>query len=154
MDGTLTLVADADGTMEEPGLKATVKLAGVMMDGNALGQITADLHSEGSALHYTAQSTLVGAKLDASGETQLTGNYETQAKIAVSGFDLGTALEMFSPGTVKAQSSIGGTMTVNGPLKTPMGISGAAEFNDFDVKLVGVELKSAGPMRMSLRTAW
>jgi translocation and assembly module TamB len=151
VDGTLTLVADADGTMEEPGLKATVKLTGVMVDGNALGQITADLHSEGSALHYTAQSTLVGAKLDASGETQLTGNYETQAKIAVSGFDLGTALEMFSPGTVKAQSSIGGTMTVNGPLKTPMGISGAAEFNDFDVKLVGVELKSAGPMRMSLR---
>jgi translocation and assembly module TamB len=150
-DGTLTLLADANGTVEEPGLKATVKLAGVTVDGKVLGQIAADLHSEGSVLRYTAESGLVGAKVDASGETQLTGNYETQAKLAFSGFDLGTALEMFSPGTVKAQSSIGGTVTVNGPLKTPMGLSGSAELNDFDLKLEGVELKSAGPMRMSLR---
>jgi translocation and assembly module TamB len=107
--------------------------------------------SEGSVLRYSAQSTLVGAKVDASGQTQLTGNYETQAKLTLSGFDLGTAIEMFSPGTVKAQSSIGGTVTVSGPLKTPMGMGGAAEFNDFDVKLEGVELKSVGPLRMSLR---
>ena len=53
--------------------------------------------------------------------------------------------------TVKAQSSIGGTVTVSGPLKTPTALSGTAEFNDFDVKLQGVELKSAGPLRVSLR---
>jgi translocation and assembly module TamB len=150
-DATLTLVADANGTIEEPGLKATVKLAGVTVDGKLLGQVTADMLSEGSVLRYSAQSTLVGAKVDASGQTQLTGNYETQAKLTLSGFDLGTAIEMFSPGTVKAQSSIGGTVTVSGPLKTPMGMGGAAEFNDFDVKLEGVELKSVGPLRMSLR---
>jgi translocation and assembly module TamB len=64
---------------------------------------------------------------------------------------MGTAVEMFSPGTVKAQSSIGGVVTVSGPLKTPMALSGTAELNDFDVKLEGVELKSAGPLRMSLK---
>jgi translocation and assembly module TamB len=150
-DGTLTLVADANGTIEQPGLKATAKLAGVKVDGKVLGDIALDLHSEDSLLLYTAQSTMVGAKLNASGQTRLTGDYETQAKLNVAGLDLGTAIEMFSPGTVKAQSSIGGTITLNGPLKTPTGLSGRAEINDFDVKLEGVELKSAGPLRMSLR---
>jgi translocation and assembly module TamB len=150
-DGTLTLVADANGTLEQPGLKATAKLAGVTVDGKLLGDVTLDLHSEDSLLLYTAQSTMVGAKLDASGQTRLSGDYETQAKLNVAGLDLGTAIELFSPGTVKAQSSIGGTITLNGPLKTPTALSGSAEINDLDVKLEGVELKSAGPLRMSLR---
>jgi translocation and assembly module TamB len=150
-DGTLTLVADANGTMEQPGLKATAKLAGVKVDGKVLGDVALDLHSEGSLLLYTAQSTMVGAKLDGSGQTRLSGDYETQAKLNVAGLDLGTAVELFSPGTVKAQSSIGGVVTLNGPLTTPTGLSGSAVLNDFDVKLEGVELKSAGPLRVGLR---
>ncbi|MGA2438180.1 MAG: translocation/assembly module TamB, partial [Acidobacteriaceae bacterium] len=150
-DGTLTFVADANGTMEQPGLKATATLAGVKLDGKPLGEIAAQAHSEGSELFYTAQSTLVGAKVDATGETRLTGDYETQDRLEFSGFDVGTALELFMPGRMKAQSSIGGVVTVSGPLKKPTGLSGAAELSDFDVKLQGVELKAAEPLRVSLK---
>jgi translocation and assembly module TamB len=58
-----------------------VKLAGVTVDGKALGSLAADMHSEGSTLLYTATVDLVGAKVDGSGQTQLTGDYETQAKL-------------------------------------------------------------------------
>jgi translocation and assembly module TamB len=150
-DGTLTLVADANGTMEQPGLKATAKLTRVKLDGKPLGEIAAEAHSEGSELFYAVQSTLVGAKVDGAGETRLTGDYETQAKLAFSGFDVGTALALFTPGRIKAQSSIAGVVTVSGPLKTPVKLSGAAELSDFDVKLQGVELKAAGPLRVSLK---
>jgi translocation and assembly module TamB len=150
-DATLTLVADANGTMEQPGLKATAKLTGITADGKALGDLSADMHSEGSLLSYTAQSTLVGAKIDALGQTQLTGDYQTKAKLTVAGLDLSTAMALFSPGSVKAQSTLGGVVTVSGPLKTPTALSGAAELNDLDVKLEGIELKSAGPVRVSLK---
>jgi translocation and assembly module TamB len=150
-DGTLTLTADANGTMEEPGLKATAKLTGVVLDGKPLGEISAEAHSEGSELFYTAQSTLVGAKIDASGQTRLTGDYETQDRLEFSGFDIGTALALFSPGKIKAQSSIAGVVTVSGPLKKRTELSGAAELKDFDVKLEGVELKTAEPLRVSLK---
>ncbi len=150
-DGTLTLVADANGTMEQPELKATAKLTGVVLDGKPLGEIAAQAHSEGSELFYTLQSTLVGAKIDGSGQTGLTGKYETQARIAFSGFDVGTAMELFMPGRMKAQSSIDGVVTVSGPLQTPTGLSGTAELSNFDVKLQGVELKDAEPMRVSLK---
>ena len=150
-DGTLTLVADANGTMEQPGLKATAKLTGVVLSGKPLGEIAAEAHSEGSELFYAVKSTLVGAKIDAGGETRLTGDYETQDRMAFSGFDVGTALGLYAPGRVKAQSSIGGVVTVSGPLKTPMKLSGAAELSDFDVKLQGVELKAAEPLRVSLK---
>jgi translocation and assembly module TamB len=150
-DGTLTLVADANGTMEQPGLKATATLAEVKLDGKPLGEIAAQAHSEGRDLFYAVKSTLVGAKVDATGETWLTGNYETINRIEFSGFDVGTALEMFMPGKIKAQSSIGGVVTVSGPLKTPTKLSGAAWLSDFDVKLQGVELKSDETLRVSLK---
>jgi translocation and assembly module TamB len=150
-DGTLTLVADANGTIEQPGLKATAKLAKVTVDGKALGDLSANAQSEGSVMNYTAQSTLVGAKIDASGQTELTGDYKTNAKLTFSGLNAGTVVALVSPGSVQAQSSIGGVLTVSGPLKTPTALSGTAEINDFDVKLQGVELKSAEPLKASLR---
>jgi translocation and assembly module TamB len=150
-DATLTLVADANGTVEQPGLKATFKLAKVTVAGKALGDLSADVHSEASTMFYTLQSTLVGAKIEGAGQTQLTGDYQTQAKLNLSGLDLATAIAMFSPSSIKAQSTIGGVVTVSGPLKRPTGLSGTAELNDLDVKLQGIELKSAGPLRVSLK---
>jgi translocation and assembly module TamB len=150
-DATLTLVADANGTIEQPGLKATAKLAGVTVGGKALGDVSANLLSQGSTLNYTAQSTLVGAKVDASGQTQLTGDYQTQAKANLSGLDLGTLATLFGSSNVAAQSAMDGVITVSGPLKTPEALTGTAELNDVDVKLQGVELKSAGPLRVSLK---
>jgi translocation and assembly module TamB len=150
-DGTLAVVADANGTIEQPGLKAKVKLTRVTAGGKALGDVSADIDSKGSLLLYAAQSKLVGAQIDLSGQTQLTGDYQTQARLNITGLDIGTVVGMFSPGRVKAQSSIGGVVTVSGPLKKPIGLSGNAELSNFDVKLEGVELKSAGPLRFGLK---
>ena len=151
VDGVVSVVADANGTLTEPGLKANVKLTGVTYEGQGVGEATAEVHSEGKMLYFTANSTLVGAKVDATGQTQLTGDYQTQAKVTVAGLDIGKPLAMFGPGTVKAQSSINGVATVSGPLKTPKALSGDAEFNQVDVKLQGIELKAAEPLRIGLR---
>ncbi len=151
VDGTLSLTADASGTVAEPGLKATAELRGASYKGQQLGETTAEFHTTGKLLYATANSTMVGAKLDLTGHTELTGNYETQAKLSIAGLDANRLLTIFAPGQVVAQSSISGTATVNGPLKTPKELSGAAEFNDIDVKMQGVELKAAEPLRLSLR---
>ena len=151
-DGVLTIVADANGTVEQPGLRANATLTKMVVDGKPIGGLSADVHSEGSLLRYSAQSTLVGAKIDATGQTQLTGSYDTQARLTLSGLDIGNAVTTFSPtSTLKAQSAIGGVVTVSGPLKTPTALSGTAEINNFNVKLQGIQLTSSGPLRASLR---
>ena len=151
VDAVLSVVADADGTLSEPGLKASVKLANVKTHGQTVGEFAADMHSQGNVLFFTANSTVVGAKLDASGQTQLTGNFDTEAKLNFAGFDANRALEIFAPGTVDVRSSLGGAIALTGPLKTPKALSGRAEFSDFDVKLQGIELKTAEPLQLSLQ---
>jgi translocation and assembly module TamB len=151
VDGVLSLVADVNGTMKEPGLKANLKLANVTIQGQPMGEAVAEAHTQNGTMYLTADTTMVGTKLDATGQIKLTGDYDTQAKLTMTGLDIGRPLALFGAGTLKAQSAINGTITVNGPLRTPKLINGAAELNPVDVKLQGFELKAAEPLRASLR---
>jgi len=151
VDGLLDLFADANGTVTEPNIKANAKLTEAKYQGQVIGDIAAEIHSQGTFAYVTADSTLVGAKLNLTGQTQLTGDYQTQAKLTLTGLDLNKPISMFMPGAVTVQSLIDGVATVSGPLKTPKALNGTAQFNDLDLKLQGVELKAAEPLRLSLR---
>ena len=150
-DGVVSVVADANGTVREPGLKANVKLAGVTYKGQKIGEAVVEAHSTGDTLFATATSTLIGAKVDVSGQAKLAGDYPAQAKLTIVGLDIGRPVAMFGSASVKAQSMINGVATVSGPLRTPKALSGEAEFNPVDVKLQGIELKAAEPLRVGLR---
>jgi translocation and assembly module TamB len=151
-DGSLNFTVDANGTLTEPDLHAKLVLANVMVDGKPVGDVSAMAQSQGSVVSYQARSTLVGAQVSVDGETSLVGDYQTKAKLSLSGLDLGNALSLFEPGSgFKGSSNIGGTFTVAGPASKPEQMAGSAELTDFDVKLQGVELKSAAPLRASLK---
>ena len=158
LDGVVSVVADANGTMTQPGLKANVKLTNATYKGQGIGEAAVDAHSQGTTMYFTVNSTVFGAKLDGSGQAGLTGDYPMQAKVTLAGLDIGKPMAMFGPGGVKAQSLIDGTATVTGPLKTPKELSGEAEFSQVDVhfsqsdvKMQGIELKESGPFRIGLR---
>jgi translocation and assembly module TamB len=151
LDGVVSIVADANGTITQPGLKANLKITGATYQGQGIGEAVVDAHSNGAIVYFSANSTLVGAKVDATGQAGLTGDYPAQAKLTFTGLDIGKPMAMFGPGTMKAQSTISGVATVSGPLKTPKALSGEAELNPVEVKLQGVELKAAEPLRVGLR---
>jgi translocation and assembly module TamB len=151
IDGRLSLVADANGTLQQPGVNAKLTLANVVAGGQPIGQLTADAHSVGSLLYLNAQSTMVGAQLGLTGQAQLTGDYPARAQLTIAGFDVGKPIELFSPDTIRATSSIDGTVAISGPLKTPVKMSGAAVFNNVHFSAEGIELKAAEPLRVSLR---
>jgi translocation and assembly module TamB len=144
--------------MTQPGLKATVKLTRATYRGQGIGEAVVEAHSSGDAVYFTANSTLVGAKVDATGQVKLTGDYPAQGKLTVAGLDIGKPLAMFGPETMKAQSTIDATATVSGPLKRPKELSGEAVFSQVDVhfgqsdaKVQGIELQESEPIRIGLR---
>jgi translocation and assembly module TamB len=150
-DGVLTFTAIANGTLQEPDLHARLTLEKITVQGKPLGELEAKADSAGSNLNYVLQSKLVGAQLNASGETSLVGEYETKAKVTVSGLDIANVITLVAPGSFKGTSTIAGTIDVSGPAATPKQMVGSAEFNEVDFKLQGVELKAAEPARASLR---
>jgi translocation and assembly module TamB len=150
-DGVLSFTAIANGTLQEPDLHARLTLEKISLQGKPLGGLEAKADSAGSNLNYELQSKLVGAQVNASGETSLLGDYETKAKLTVRGLDIANVIELFAPGSFKGSSAIAGTINVSGPAATPKLMVGSAEFNQVDFKLQGIELKAAEPARASLR---
>jgi len=149
--GRVTLTADANGTLAEPNLKANARLDALTYQGKAIGDATADAHSQGKTMYLNANSNVVGAKVNVTSQTQLTNDYQTQAKLSFTDFDIDRPLKMFGPDSLQAQSLISGTASISGPLKTPKQLGGTAELNNVDLKLQGIELKAAEPLRVSLR---
>jgi len=150
MSGVISITADANGTMQEPNLHAKISATKLINDGKDLGQIDLTAHSTGSDVFYDVNSKLLGAQVALNGQTSLLGDYETQAKMTVAGLDIANIMALSSDNTVKSSSQIGGTITVSGPVAKPEQLSGTAEFNQVDVVLEGIELKSAEPLRASL----
>jgi translocation and assembly module TamB len=150
-DGVLSFTADADGTLTEPNLHAKLSLANLVIQGKPIGQLTATAHSVGSDVFYNLDSTLVGAKLAAAGQTSLLANYQTTARLTLTNLDIANAIDLFAPESFKGSSNIAGTVTITGPAAKPTQLAGTAEFPDLDLKLQGVELKAAEPLRVSLR---
>ncbi|WP_158786350.1 translocation/assembly module TamB domain-containing protein [Granulicella sp. L46] len=150
-DGVLSFTAIANGTLQEPDLHARLTLEKISVQGKPLGGLEAKADSAGSNLNYELQSKLVGAQLNGSGETSLLGDYETKAKLTISGLDIANVITLMAPGSFKGSSAIAGTINVSGPAATPKVMVGSAEFNELDLKLQGVELKAAEPARASLR---
>ena len=149
-DGVLTFNASANGTAEQPNLHARLSLANATVNGSPLGQLTLNADSAGSTLNYNLQSGLVGAQLAATGQTSLLGDFQTQAHLTLSGFDIGNAVALFAPGSVKATSNLTAAINLSGPAAKPQQMAGSAQFDSFDLKLEGIELRSAEPIRLSL----
>lgn len=154
-DGVLSILADANGTVEQPGLNASLKLANVVAQGKSIGQATAEAHSQGSVVSYTIQSNLIGTQIEAAGRTDLSGNYETQAKLTLTGLDVAKPLALFGSGSSSgkpiASSNISGTINISGPARTPTALSGQALFQNFEFASQGVTLKAAEPLTIGLR---
>jgi translocation and assembly module TamB len=149
-NGVLSFTADANGTFKQPNLHAKLSLTKISVQGTQLGELDATANSTGSNLAYELNSTLVGAQVNVNGQTSLLGDFQTQAKLTLSGLNIANIIALVAPGSFRGTSTIAGTISVSGPAAKPKQLSGTAEFNDFDFKLQGIELKTAQPLRASL----
>ncbi len=150
-DGVLSFNVSANGTVQQPNLHATLSLGDVTVQGKPVGELNATAHSIGSNVFYDLHSTLIGAQVNASGQTALTGDYQTQAKLTLSQLNIANAVTLFAPGSFKGSSDIAGAVTISGPAAKPQQIQGDAEFSNLDLNVQGMEFKAAQPLRASLR---
>src|SRR5581483_11135053 len=150
-DAVVSLNVDANGTVQEPNLRAQVQLADISYQGHKVGAVTLNANSAGSLVNYQIQSTLIGAQIAATGQTSLQGQYETHAQLTLTGVNVANVLDIISPGTINASSQINATINVNGPAANPQQLTATAELTNLAITLQNLQLASQGPIRASLR---
>ncbi len=148
--GMLVFEAHGNGTLQSPSLQASLHVTKVNIANLITGFVDAEAHTQGRTLLINATSNMSNALMEIHGETELTGDYETQAQLALSNFNVDPLLRSLNVQGLTVQSSIGATVNISGPLREPRKMSGDATMQQFAVSLAGVALKSDGPVHATL----
>ena len=148
--GMLAFEAHGSGTVQSPQLMANLHLTKVNIANAITGTVEAELHTQGRMLLVNADSNMSNALLKIQGQTELGGDYETQAQLTLSNFNVDPLLRSLNVQGLTAQSSIGATVNVSGPLREPKKMNGDATMQQFAVSLAGVALRSDGAVHATL----
>jgi translocation and assembly module TamB len=150
MAGSLAFEAHGNGTIQSPNLEANLHLTHLNVGDKASGNIDVTAHTQGKALLADMDAHMANAQVQAHAETQLAGDYQTQARIVLSNLDLDPILRTLNVSGVTVHSSLAGTATVTGPLREPRKLSGDATIQQFGITVAGVPLKSDGPLHATI----
>jgi translocation and assembly module TamB len=148
--GAVKFDVHASGTIETPSILLGIHMRDLVLGGQPAGNLEVIAHTLGDTANFTARTSDAGAQLLLKGQTQLHGNFQTQANMVLTNLNIAPFLKAFHVESVTGNSSIGGTITMAGPLRDPKQFSGDAEIRQFAATLQGIALESSGPMRASL----
>jgi translocation and assembly module TamB len=148
--GKLGFSVLGSGSLDDPHLVAHATLDPLTLDGEPLGTFLFAAHTANHTVVYDASTRLEGAELKLNGQTALNGDYSTQAKVEFSEFDIGALLKMAQVESLRGESALAGTVTVEGPLAKPEQLRGEARLQELKMTVDGVHLESQGGVHAAM----
>jgi translocation and assembly module TamB len=153
MQGKLTFAATASGTRDDPRVEGHAEAASIMFEGKTLGSAQLTAHTVNHAVAYDLTSRTDTADIQIHGQTELHGDFATQAQAQFSRFNLGAALKLARVEGISAESSIAGTATVSGPLRYPSQMRGELRLDQAAFAVAEVQLRTEGPLHATLENS-
>jgi translocation and assembly module TamB len=147
--GMLGFSLSGSGTVDDPQLQARGTLNGLTLGGEPFGSVRFQAHTADHSLIYDLMTNFESASLTAHGQTALRRDYETQATVDFSQFNIASLFKMTHV-DLTGESQLAGTVTVEGPLARPEQLRGDARLQELAVTVAGVHLRGDGPVHASL----
>ena len=153
VEGKLGFNISASGTSEEPQLDGHLTVAGLAVSGEPLGSVCLTAHTSDHALTYDGTAHFDSATVLLHGRTELRDDYNTQARLDFSQFNLGAVFKLSHLRAIDATSSLAGTVTLAGPLARPAELHGDVQMPQFAVTIAGVHMQSDSRVHATLDRA-
>jgi len=150
MTGRMGFSVQGTGSIDDPRLEVRATLTGLVLRDEPLGSVELTARTANHLITYDLKTRLEAAELTAHGQTALTGDYDTQAKLDFSRFNIGALLRLAHVKGLNGESALAGTVTLEGPLARPIDMRGEARLQELEVTVSGVHLKSEGGAHLTL----
>ena len=148
--GQLNFNASGSGTMSAPIINASARLQNLVINGERVGDANLLAVTQGDTLHLTARSNFQQASVTLDGTVRLRDVMPAKVNLQFSDFDFMPFLQSALQTKLSGQSYVGGTLTIEGPLKDPDSLKVAAQIPRLTAQMEGVELHNAEPIRLSV----
>ncbi len=150
LTGKLGFWLKGSGTPDDPRLEGHGTLTGVTISDEPVGNVEIAAHTANRMATYDLTTRFETASLSAHGQTALSGEYATQAKLDFTQFNIDALLKMANVQGLTGESALAGTVTVEGPLAHPDQMRGDARLQELAVTIEGVHLHSDGAVHATL----
>ena len=151
--GKLGLSVTGSGTFDDPRLEAHATVAGLALSGEPLGGLDFVARTANRIATYDMSTRLGAAEFKLHGETALSGENATKARLEFSRFNIGALLKQAHVAGLSGESALAGTVTVEGPLARIEQLRGEASLQELAVTVAGVRLHSEGGIHATLANA-
>jgi translocation and assembly module TamB len=148
--GVAQFTAKGSGTLEEPVINAHLQISKMVLNGDAIGGLTADAVTHGRQLKLSARSDFPKATFAVDGNIELRGDMPANLAMQFAHLDIDPFLRAEIKGRITGHSSIAGHASVNGPLKQPQLLNGAFKIDAFSVEVERIPIASDGAIELSL----
>ncbi|HEY6301477.1 MAG TPA: translocation/assembly module TamB domain-containing protein [Terriglobales bacterium] len=156
-DGVVDFTVRASGTAEQPSIEAHVHLKDLALDKEHVGDFYVDAVTHEHQLDVNAHSDFdldqdkkEKADLTILGNVGLEHDFPADLNLTFHHFDADSLLRIYLPGNMTGHSSLGGTIQVRGPLRTPRDLKAVAELQSFSANVQHVQVESVGPIRLEI----
>ncbi len=148
--GVTNFTVKGSGTLDEPVINAHGQIGKLMLNGDIVGNITADAITRGRQLTLTARSNFPTATLTLDGSVELHGDMPGSATLRFANLDVNPFLPEGMRNQVTRQASLDGEAHLTGPLKQPRLLHASLSIKQFSVEVEHIPIKSDGPVELSL----
>jgi translocation and assembly module TamB len=150
MTGKMGFTVQGNGSIDDPRMEIHTTLTGLTLGEEPLGSMEFTARTSNHYVTYDLTTRLEAAELTAHGQTALTGDYTTQAKLDFSRFNIGALIRLAHINGLNGESALAGTVTLDGPLARLSDLRGEARLQELAATVSGVYLKSEGGAHLTL----
>jgi hypothetical protein len=150
--GALNLSATGSGSIKDPQLSAHFQIAQLQIRDQSVSHAEAQLVVAHQHANFTLQSVIAQGKIEAKGDIDLAGQFNTSASFDIRHLPIGPLLAGY---VSESQPGLQGETEIhaqlNGPLKEPAQIEAHVEIPTFDLGYQSANVALVRPLRLDYR---
>ena len=148
--GTADLEISGSGTLNEPVLNGALRIAHLAVNGEEVGDVTADAVTHGEDLQLNARVRGQTAELAVEGSARMRGDWPANLRAHFERFDIDPLLRAYLQGRITGHSAMAGFVYLKGPLRRPRDLTITGTIDELSAEVSKMRIASSGPIRFSM----
>ena len=149
IEGRADFTLQGSGTFDAPNLNAAVQVRDLTFDRELSGGLDLEAVTQGGELHLKGHSEFPQGTLFVEGNVGLQGDYPANISVRTDHVDLDALWRAYLGRQLTGHSAVGGTLTMQGPLRYPRQWSLNGNATDVYVEVEHAKLHNQGPVRFT-----
>jgi translocation and assembly module TamB len=150
LEGHADFTLKATGTPDSPGIHSDIRIHQLVVNHEPFGNLDLHAETEGSELKLTGNANLPRGSLVISGNVGLRADYPADLKAQMDQLDLDSLWYAFVGNELTDHSSVGGSVTLQGPILRPSRWVVNGDLTSVSLELEHIKLHNQNPVLLTI----